>query len=105
MKRFISVEYLLPRVCTFDHLLATMTVCCMDSDFDQRSQTFTIRSGARPGIILRPTLPIVDDLIEEDIEGFIAVLDILQITEGALLNDTARRATVIRIFDDDSEYS
>ena len=101
----LTQEYLLPRVCTFDQLLATMTVCCTDSDFDQRSQTFTIRSGAWPGIILRPTLPIVDDLIEEDIEGFIAVLDILQITEGALLNNTARRATVIRIFDDDSEYS
>jgi len=45
----------------------------------------------------------VDDLIEEDEEGFIAVLDVLQITEGALLNNTARNATVIRIFDDDSE--
>ena len=76
-----------------------------DSDFDRRSQNFTIQSGTRPGIILRPTLPIVDDLIEEDEEGFIAVLDVLQITEGALLNNTARNATVIRIFDDDSEYS
>ena len=45
----------------------------------------------------------MDYLIEEDEEGFIAVLDVLQITEGALLNNTARSATVIRIFDDDSE--
>ena len=76
------------------------------SDFDQQSQNFTIPSGERPGIVLRPTLPIVDDLIDEtDQEGFIAVLDVLQITEGAILNSTARRATLIRIFDNDSEYS
>ena len=48
----------------------------------------------------------MDDLIDEmDEEGFIAVLDVLQVTEGALLNNTARRATLIRIFDDDGEYS
>ena len=46
----------------------------------------------------------MDDLIDEmDEEGFIAVLDVLQVTEGALLNNTARRATLIRIFDDDGE--
>ena len=74
------------------------------SDFDRQSQNFTIPSGQRPGIVLRPTLPIVDDLIDEmDEEGFIAVLDVLQVTEGANLNSTARRATLIRIFDDDGE--
>ena len=74
------------------------------SDFDRQSQNFTIPSGERPGIVLCPTLPIVDDLIDEmDEEGFIAVLDILQVTQGALLNSTARRATLIRIFDDDGE--
>ena len=74
------------------------------SDFDRQAQNFTIPSGERPGIVLRPTLPIVDDLIDEmDEEGFIAVLDILQVTQGALLNNTARRATLIRIFDDDGE--
>ena len=46
----------------------------------------------------------MDDLIDEmDEEGFIAVLDVLQVTEGALLNNTAGRATLIRIFDDDGE--
>ena len=74
------------------------------SDFDRQSQNFTIPSGEQPGIVLRPMLPIVDDLIDEmDEEGFIAVLDILQVTQGALLNNTARRATLIRIFDDDGE--
>ena len=74
------------------------------SDFDRQSQNFTIPSGERPGIVLRPTLPIVDDLIDEmDEEGFIAVLDVLQVTQGALLNNTARRSTLIRIFDDDGE--
>ena len=74
------------------------------SDFDQQSQNFTIPSGEGPGIVLRPTLPIVDDLIDEmDEEGFIAVLDVLQVTQGALLNSTARKATLIRIFDDDGE--
>ena len=74
------------------------------SDFDRRSQNFTIPSGELPGVVLRPTLPIVDDLIDEaDEEGFIAVLDVLQVTEGALLNNTARRATLIRIFDNDGE--
>ena len=74
------------------------------SDFDQQSQNFTIPSGERPGIVLHPTLPIVDDLIDEmDEEGFIAVLYILQVTQGALLNSTARRVTLIRIFDDDGE--
>ena len=74
------------------------------SDFDRQSQNFTIPSGERPGIVLCPTLPIVDDLIDEmDEEGFIAVLDVLQVTQGALLNNTARRATLIRIFDDDGE--
>ena len=74
------------------------------SDFERQSQNFTIPSGEQPGIVLRPTLPIVDDLIDEaDEEGFIAVLDVLQVTEGAQLNNTARRATLIRIFDNDSE--
>ena len=74
------------------------------SDFDRQSQNFTIPSGELPGVVLRPTLPIVDDLIDEaDEEGFIAVLDVLQVTEGALLNNTARRATLIRIFDNDGE--
>ena len=74
------------------------------SDFDRQSQNFTIPSGEQPGIVLRPMLPIVDDLIDEaDEEGFIAVLDVLQVTEGALLNNTARMATLIRIFDNDGE--
>ena len=74
------------------------------SDFDRQSQNFTISSGELPGVVLRPTLLIVDDLIDEaDEEGFIAVLDVLQVTEGALLNNTARRATLIRIFDNDGE--
>ena len=44
-----------------------------------------------------------DDIDEEDIEGFVALLEILDIAEGVIVNGTGRVVTLIRIFDDDGE--
>ena len=76
------------------------------SDFSQQPQNHTIPSvlSPRDRVVVRATLPVVDDDIdEEDVEGFVALLEILDIAEGVIINGTGRMVTLIRIFDDDGE--